>query len=174
MASSGEAPYPITVHAAVPGDCGAINDIYNFYVRTSVCTFDTTETSLEWRERWLTERLDAGFPVLVAVRGGDVLGWSCLSRWSPKGAYRTTADESIYLRDDARGLGIGRLLLGELLGRAPAIGIEVVMAGVVRCQEQSLGLHRAMGFVESGCNRHMGYKLGGWHDVVYLQRHLWE
>jgi L-amino acid N-acyltransferase YncA len=48
------------------------------------------------------------------------------------------------------------------------------MAGVVACQTPSLGLHRALGFEQSALNRHMGYKLGEWHDVAYLQRHLWK
>ena len=47
------------------------------------------------------------------------------------------------------------------------------MAGVVACQEPSLALHRSLGFEQSALNLHMGYKLGAWHDVAYLQRHLW-
>lgn len=162
------------IRPATRADCPAINDIYNFYVRTSPATFDLVEMSSEWREEWFDARIAASLPVLVAERGGEVAGWCALSAWSPKAAYRTTVDESIYIADAYRGHGVGRALLTAILDEARARGMHVVMAGVVACQEPSLALHRALGFEQSALNRHMGYKLGDWHDVAYLQRHLWK
>jgi phosphinothricin acetyltransferase len=162
------------VRAATVADCEAINRIYNFYVHTSPATFDLEEMTAAWRQEWFAARMAADLPVLVAeADGGTVAGWCSLSPWSPKGAYRTTVDESIYIADAFRGRGVGRALLGAILGEARSRNVHVVMAGVVACQEASLGLHRSLGFEQSALNRHMGYKLGAWHDVAYLQRHLW-
>lgn len=114
-------------------------------------------------------------PVLVAEREGSdgITGWCALGRWSPKGAYDTTREESIYIADKHRGKGVGRELLNAIVEEARQREVQVVMAGVVACQEASLALHTSLGFVRSGINRHMGYKLGEWHDVVSMQRELW-
>ena len=162
------------VRAATESDLPAINAIYNFYVATSPATFDLEPMTNQWRRDWCAARKSAGLPVLVAESGGQIAGWCCLSPWSPKPAYRSTADESIYIADGFRGQGAGRALLGAILGEARALNLHVVMAGIVACQEASLALHRSLGFVEAGRYRHMGFKLGSWHDVHWYQRHLWE
>ena len=161
------------VRDATASDLPAINAIYNFYIETSPATFDLEPMSGEWREQWFAARGGAGYPVLVADIDGMVAGWCCLSPWSPKKGYQSTADESIYVADGWRGKGVGGALLAVVLERARARSIEVVMAGIVGCQEASLALHRSLGFIEAGRYEHMGYKLGAWLDVTWYQRHLW-
>lgn len=165
---------PVNIRSAKPVDCDAINAIYNFYVRTSPATFDLEEMTPEWRHAWFESHQRNDLPVLVAESPqGEIAGWCCISTWSPKAAYARTVDESIYIADAWRGRGVGRTLVSAILDEARTRELHVVMAGIVACQEPSLALHRALGFEISGTNRHMGYKLGAWHDVVYLQRHLW-
>jgi phosphinothricin acetyltransferase len=163
----------IAIRRARRNDCAAINAIYNFYVRTSPATFDLIDVPLARREAWFDEREALALPILVAEENGKICGWCALSPWSPKAAYDTTRDESIYIANAYRGRGVGRALLTAILREARAIGVHVVMAGIVSCQEASVALHRSIGFEQSALNRHMGFKLGEWHDVVYLQRHLW-
>ena len=120
----------ITIRPARLADAAAINDIYNFYVRTSPATFDTQGMTLGWRESWLSSHLSGDLPVLVAIApSGEVAGWCSLSTWSPKGAYEKTVDESIYIANSWRGQGVGRQLISAILGEARSRGIEVVMAG---------------------------------------------
>jgi phosphinothricin acetyltransferase len=164
----------VSIRPATVVDCPAINAIYNFYVRTSPATFDLAEVPDERRLAWFEERAVMCLPVLVAEAGGQIAGWCALSPWSPKAAYDTTRDESIYIADAFRGQGVGRALLTAILEEARGTGVQVVMAGIVRCQEASIALHRTMGFEQTALNRHMGFKLGEWHDVIYMQRHLWE
>lgn len=163
----------VRVRPATTTDLPAINDIYNFYVETSPATFDLEPMSAEWRESWFAERTRRGLPVLVADAGGEVAGWNCVSPWSPKAAYSRTVDESIYIADRFRGQGVGRALLSAVLVEARRLDLHVVMAGITACQDASLALHRSLGFVEAGRYAHMGYKLGQWHDVVWMQCHLW-
>jgi len=162
------------IRPATEADLPAINAIYNFYVDTSPATFDLEHTTEEWRRGWFASRRDAGLPVLVADVEGAVAGWCCLSPWSPKQAYSRTVDESIYIADGFRGRGVGKALLGAIIDEARALGMHVVMAGIVGCQEASLALHRSLGFIEAGRYEHMGFKLGEWHDVHWYQRHLWK
>jgi phosphinothricin acetyltransferase len=161
------------VRSATEVDLPAINAIYNFYVATSVATFDLEPMTDAWRGDWFAARAGNGYPVLVVEIDGEVAGWCCLSPWSPKKAYQKTVDESIYIGDLHRGLGVGNAILSAILDEARDRDFEVVMAGIVGCQQASLELHRRCGFVESGRYEHMGYKLGAWHDVHWYQRHLW-
>ncbi len=161
------------VRLATADDVSAINAIYNSYVETSPATFDTEPTNDAFRLAWFEQRRATGLPVLVADASGEIAGWCALSDWSPKRAYDTTKDESIYIADHFRGQGVGRALLTAMLEEAKSMGVQVVMAGVVACQQPSLALHRSLGFEQSALNLHMGYKLEAWHDVAYLQRHLW-
>ena len=163
----------VLVRRAVLDDCPSINSIYNFYVRTSPATFDTVEMPLPRRHEWLEAHAAADLPVFVAELDGQLAGWCSLSAWSPKRAYDTTVEESIYIADSFRGRGLGRLLLAAALGAARERGAHVVMAGIVACQEPSLALHRKLGFEQTGLNPHMGFKLGQWHDVASFQRALW-
>ncbi|MEO6397802.1 MAG: N-acetyltransferase family protein [Tepidiformaceae bacterium] len=162
-----------SIRPATVADIPAINAIYNFYVATSPATFDIEPTSDASRNAWFQQRTARGLPILVAEARREISGWCALSDWSPKGAYETTKDESIYVADAFRGHGVGRALLTAIIDEARRLGVQVVMAGVVACQEPSLALHRSLGFEQSALNLHMGYKLGAWHDVAYLQKHLW-
>lgn len=164
----------VKIRNATGADLPAINEIYNFYVETSPATFDLEPMTEEWRREWFASRTASGLPVLVADMDGTVAGWCCLSQWSPKKAYAKTVDESIYIADSCRGQGVGKALLGAIVEEARRLEMHVVMAGIVGCQEASLGLHRSVGFAESGRYAHMGYKLGAWHDVHWYQRHLWK
>ena len=161
------------IRPATEADLPAINAIYNFYVETSPATFDLESMTEQWRRDWFATKTASGFPVLVADIDGAVAGWCGLAPWSPKRAYAKTADESIYIADAFRGRGVGKALLGAILEKSRRLGMDVVMAGIVGCQEPSLALHRSLGFVEAGRYEHMGYKLGAWHDVHWYQRHLW-
>ena len=173
MAEAAETRPTVLIRPAALADCVAINDIYNFYVRTSPATFDTTEVAQSTRQEWFEAHASAGLPIFVAEVGGEVAGWCSLSPWSPKRAYVTTVEESIYIDDAHRGEGLGGKLLTAAIDAARERGTHVVMAGVVACQEPSLALHRALGFEQTGLHPHMGFKLGEWHDVAYLQRALW-
>ncbi len=64
--------------------------------------------------------------------------------------------------------------MAGIIQEARALDLHVLMAGIVGCQEPSLALHRSLGFTEAGRYRHMGFKLGAWHDVHWYQRHLWQ
>lgn len=161
----------VTIRDALETDLDAINDIYNHYVLNSTSTFHETPLSLEGRRQWWFEHGEK-YPVLVAEDGGKVVGWADLSAYSGRCAYRQTVANGIYLRPDACGKGLGRRLLGELLERGRSAGYHSVIAVVAAEQTASVGLHKALGFVEVGQLREVGFKFGRRLDVLFLQRML--
>lgn len=165
-------PEPIAdyrIREATVGDLPAINDIYNHYVLHSTCTYQEEPETIEARQAWF-DRHGPSHPVTVAVdAAGTVLGWASLSAYHPRSAYRFTVENSVYLRHDVRGRGLGRALLADIVARARALGHHSIIALIDADQPTSVVLHAKAGFVEAGRMKQVGYKFGKWLDVVYMQ-----
>jgi phosphinothricin acetyltransferase len=155
-----------------PGDAEALRAIYNVEVTESTVTFDLVPRSLADQQAWIEEH-SGGHPAIVAVDDdGTVVGFASLSPYRPRPAYATTVENSVYVRRDRRGEGIGALLLGDLVELARTHGFHAVIARIVGDHEASIALHRACGFVEIGREREVGRKFGKWLDVVLMQQML--
>jgi phosphinothricin acetyltransferase len=115
---------------------------------------------------------DHAWLVLEDGPGGRVAGYAYGGRHKPRAAYRWTCEVSIYLEPDRRRTGAGRALYGALFARLAERGLLMAVAGMTLPNEASAGLHRAMGFEPVGVYRRVGYKLGAWHDVAWMQRAL--
>jgi L-amino acid N-acyltransferase YncA len=159
------------VRSAHVGDAEAIQAIYNLEVTTSTVTFDLVPRTLAEQRAWLVERTGARAAV-VAEEDGEVVGFGSLSPYRDRPAYTTTVEDSVYVRRDRQGAGVGGLLLGELVRVATASGFHVMMARVVSGHEASLALHRAHGFRVVGTEAEVGRKFNRWLDVIVLQRIL--
>jgi phosphinothricin acetyltransferase len=159
------------VRLATLDDAEAIREIYNLEVTTSVATFDLVARNVEEQRSWLTDRSGA-LAVIVAERAGEVCGFASLSRWRDRPAYSTTVEDSVYVHRDHHGIGVGRLLLTELVATASRHGFHACMARIVGGHEASIGLHEACGFDIVGTEREVGRKFGKWLDVVVMERLL--
>ena len=165
-------PRRVQVRLAGPDDAEAIMAIYNREVVGSTVTFDMVPRTLHEQLRWLEEHSGA-HPAVVAVDdAGRVRGFGSLSPYRSRPAYRMTVEDSVYVHGDARGGGVGRLLLAELLTLAEAHGFHSVMARIVDGHEASIALHRACGFELVGVERQVGRKFARWLDVALMQRLL--
>jgi phosphinothricin acetyltransferase len=161
----------LTVRPASVSDLEAVDAIYNHYVATSTSTFQTVPSTLEERRAWFASH-DGAHPVTVATDGDEVIGWGSLSLYNPRQAYGRTVEDSVYVRHDRQRRGAGRALLADLLSRARALGHHTVIAAISADQLASVTLHQAFGFVEKGRLSELGYKLGRWVDVLYMQKML--
>ena len=154
----------MTLRELRPGDWPAVRAIYEDGIRSGDATFETEPPS------W--ERFDAAHPRLrlVAERDGSVAGWAALSPVSSRHCYRGVGEVSVYVAGDARGAGLGRGLLEQLVELAEEAGYWTLTAGVFPENEASLRLHRACGFREVGVRERLGELRGVWRDVVLLER----
>src|ERR1700682_4980129 len=99
------------VRDASSADVAGILEIYNDVIATSTAIYAVALTTLKERRRWLAARVERGFPVLVAVEGKGVLGFSSFGDWRGQwNGYRFTVEHSVHVRADRRGSGIGRRL----------------------------------------------------------------
>ena len=162
---------PVEIRLARLADAEAIRQIYNTEVTGSTVTFDLVPRSLSDQEAWLEARSGA-MAVLVAEQAGEVVGFASLSPYKDRPAYATSVEDSVYVRSDQRGTGVGRTLLTELIEVAGTRGFHTVMARIVGHHEASIALHRAVGFEPVGIEREVGRKFGQWLDVMIMQRML--
>ena len=114
-----------------------------------------------------------GLPYLVAELGGAVAGYGYCSLYRTRSAYRYALEDSVYVRPDVHGRGIGRALLAELIRRCEALGYRQLIAVIGdSANAASIGLHASQGFLRAATLRSVGFKLGRWVDSVIMQRPL--
>jgi phosphinothricin acetyltransferase len=160
------------VRLARPSDAEAIRSIYNAEVTGSTSTFDLVPRTAAEQLTWLEDHRGP-YPAIVAVDDGDrVLGFGSLSVFRDRPAYATTVENSVYVGAAHRGLGVGRVLLEELLSLATQHGFHCVVARIGGDNDASIQLHRACGFETVGVEREVGRKFNRWLDVAVLQRML--
>ncbi len=164
----------VSFRPAVDADAPALVDIYNHYVSTSNVTFDLDSWTPEDMAHKIETVVALGMPFIVAEIGGGLVGYGYLSTWREKCAYETTMENTLYLRDDARGAGIGRSLLEELLRLGAIAGVREVIAVIANTADAvpSIRLHEKAGFARVGEMDRVGRKFGEWIGVVMMQKSL--
>ncbi len=159
----------VRIRPAQRSDLDAITDIYNEAILTTTATFDTEPKTTEQQQTWFEEH-GTQYPLLVAEVDGSVVGWTCLSKWSDRRAYRETAESSTYVKQQYRGRGIGRQLKTAIESETRRLGFHTVLARVTEGSEASLHLNEQFGFVHIGVMREVGTKFGRRLDVHLLQK----
>ena len=168
VSSATEDAAAVRIRVATEPDAEAIRRIYNHEVQHSTATFDLVPRSREEQRSWLASRSGA-FSVLVAEWEGEVVGFASVSPYKERAAYRTTVEDSVYVRGDRQGLGIGRALLMAVLDAAEASGFHAVMARIEAGGVASRALHEACGFRLVGIEREVGRKFNRWLDLALMQ-----
>jgi phosphinothricin acetyltransferase len=160
----------VSMRLAELSDAEAMRDIYNHEVIHTAATFDLVPRSLPDQEAWLEARSGA-FSAIVAVDAitDEVLGFGALSPYKERAAYRTSVEDSVYVRRDRVGEGIGSLIVGELLHMAATSGFHAVFARINASGEASIALHHKWGFELVGVEKEVGRKFNRWHDVAIMQ-----
>ena len=163
----------LVVRDAVASDMAAVQAIYAHHVMHGFGTFDETPPSVaEYSAKWRGV-VDAGLAWLVAVEGSEVVGFAYASPFRPRTGYRYTVEDSVYVRDDRRGRGVGSALLAPLVGQCEAVGARQVVAVIGDSGNTgSIALHAKAGFAHAGTVTSVGFKFGRWVDIVFMQRAL--
>jgi phosphinothricin acetyltransferase len=159
----------MVIRPAAATDADAICTIYNHGIAGRQATFETSPRAPGEIRAWLTSAL----PFLVAVEaGGRVLGWAKVGAYSDRCVYEGVGEHAVYVAPEARGRGVGRLLLEELSRTAERAGFYKLTSRVFTTNLASLAAHRAAGFCEVGVQLRHGRLDGEWKDCVLVERLL--
>ena len=158
---------------ATPADVSAITAIYAHHVLTGTGTFEEEPPGEAEMAARLAKVQASGCAWLVTEQDGTITGYGYYNQFRDRSAYRFTAEDSIYVREDVRGMGVGKALVQALLDRAAAQGLRQMLAVIGDSENAgSIGLHAALGFRQAGVMRAVGFKFGRWLDVVTMQKAL--
>lgn len=160
---------PVLIRDAVEADLPAIRDIYNHAVEHTTAIWNEVLIDVDNRRAWLELRRAKGFPVLVAEKDGKVAGYASYGDWRAFDGYRHTVEHSVYVDKDCRGGGIGKKLMLELIARAKAGGMHVMIAAIEAENKASIALHERLGFRLVGIHREVGIKFGRWLDLAAME-----
>jgi phosphinothricin acetyltransferase len=159
----------VLLRDATEADLSAVRAIYNHAVEHTTAIWNDTLVDLENRREWFRARKGRGFPVIVAEREGKVAGYASYGDWRAFDGYRHTVEHSVYVDKDCRGLGIGEGLMRELIVRAAAADIHVMIAGIEAQNTASVRLHEKLGFRVAGTFSEVGTKFGRWLDLTCME-----
>lgn len=165
-------PAPL-IRPSTPEDLPAITAIYAWNVQNGTGTFELDAPDEAEMARRRADVLAKGLPWLVVLQDGVVRGYAYANHFRPRKAYRFCLEDSIYLAPEAKGQGLGRLLLAELLARCEAAGARQMLAVIGDSANLgSIGVHRTLGFEHIGVMKAAGWKFDQWRDVVIMQKAL--
>jgi L-amino acid N-acyltransferase YncA len=161
------------VRPATQADLPEIQSIYAFHVLHGTGTFEEVPPSVEEMTERFGKVTAHGWSWLVATDATGVLGYAYYTQFRDRSAYRYCVEDSVYVREDVRGQGVGKALVAQLIADASARGI-LQMIAVIGDSENvgSIGVHASLGFTMVGTMRAVGIKFGRWLDVVSMQRAL--
>ncbi|MDQ1701349.1 MAG: phosphinothricin acetyltransferase [Frankiaceae bacterium] len=155
---------PITVD-----DLAAVNDIYNFWIRTSAANFYVDDITSAERRAWFAE-LGGRYRAVVAVEGNDIVGFAYSGKVRPRAAYDTSVETTVYVADGHGRRGIGTLLYDGLFEALRDEDIHRLYAVIALPNESSVALHERFGFRRAGLFSEQGRKFGRYWDVGWYER----
>jgi L-amino acid N-acyltransferase YncA len=161
----------VIIRECLPEDMAEVTAIYTHAVTHFAATYELEAPTLEEMSKRRATILRRGFPYLVAEENGIILGFAYGNLFRERMAYRFMVEDSIYLSPDAQRKGVGSALLGELIKQCTARGFRQMVAiiGDSENSHGSIGVHRRLGFQETGRMEGSGFKFGRWLDTMVMQ-----
>lgn len=156
----------------VINDAARICEIYNFYVKNTIITFEESVATVEEMAVRISDTQKAGLPWLVCVADDDnklITGFAYASKWKSRCAYKHSLETTIYLDKKYQGQGNGKLLYSELINRIKTLGYHAAIGGIALPNEASIALHEKLGYEKIGQFKEVGFKFGKWIDVGYWE-----
>lgn len=170
----------VRIREATPKDAEALVEIYAPYVRETAVTFEYDVPSVaEFSGR--IERVLEKFPYLVAEDDGESVGYAYAGAFHPRAAYQWCAEMSVYVKQNARRMGVGRMLydaMEAILRMQRLTNVEaciaVPSAPDAHLTMDSVRFHEKMGYRMVGAFHQCGYKFDTWYDMVWMEKHIGE
>jgi L-amino acid N-acyltransferase YncA len=159
----------VMIRDAIVMDATDIAAIYAHHVLHGTASFETEPPTVDFWTRKISEIDARDWPFVVADRDSEILGYAYATQFRDRAAYAHTCENSVYVRADAVGQGIGVALMTALVERAKAAGFREIIAVVGGGEPASVALHTKCGFRHAGRMEKVGRKFGRLLDTVYMQ-----
>jgi len=153
-------------------DASAILEIINYNILNSTALYDYEPRTLANQLTVFEDKLQKGYPIVVATEKEIVVGFGYYSEFRFREAYKFTVEHSVYAHPNHTGKGIGKIILNQLIHLAKLQNIHT-MIGVIDAENQSsIDFHMKFGFEISGMIKESGFKFDRWLHTVFMQKML--
>lgn len=159
------------IRLASIADAETVLAIYAPFITDTAITFEYSSPSPDaFRQRMaaVMER----FPWIIGEWNGRIIGYAYATSPFARAAYQWNADLSVYTRPDCGGHGFGACLYKVLLDILTAQGVHNAYGIITADNAKSIAMHERLGFHRMALFSRVGYKMGVWHDVVWMEKHL--
>ena len=160
------------IRDAAEGDLSAIVEIYNAAIRSRISTAQLDPVSVEERSPWFHEHSPESHPLWIAETEKQIVGWLSFHSFMPRGAYRGTAEISVYVTEKCRRTGVGRALLEKAILHSPRLEIRALVGCIFGHNEPSLRLFERLGFERWGFLPRIAQVDDIDRDLVMMGRHI--
>ena len=159
----------INIRLARPDDAAGIRSIMSWFTARTTCSWRYRPMDLDETEQWLDRHMNRPeHRVWVADTDGQVIGYGCLSDFRAPEGYWPCAENSIYVLPEYSGRGIGSQLMERILTQAVQSNLQVIVAAIDSCNQDSIRFHQRFGFVRSGYLRRVGWKQDRWLNLLFM------
>lgn len=159
------------IRSATFEDADRCAEIYAPYVTDSWVSFEAQPPDAAEMIQRIQQAVES-HAWLVTEKDGLVVGYAYASPHRTRDAYKTSCDVAVYLDSEYTGQGIGSALYERLLPMLRKREFHAAFAGIALPNDASIALHRAAGFTTVGTYQEVGWKMGAWRNVEWLQRLL--
>ena len=153
-------------------DLPAIVEIYNSTIPGRMTTADTEPVTVESKKKWFSEHTPDSRPLWIMAHEERICGWLSFQSFYGRPAYHSTAEISIYIAQDHRRKGLGRLFLERAMEACPKLRIKTLLGFVFGHNAPSLALFRQHGFSDWGVLPRVAELDGIERDLIILGRRV--
>ena len=150
-------------------DAAILVDIINYNILNSTSLYDYHPRTLENQIAIFEDKLNKGFPIIVAVVENQVVGFGYYSEFRFREAYRFTVEHSVYVLNNFHGKGIGKLLMQRLIDLAKQQKLHTMIAVIDSENQNSINFHEQFGFKTVAVLRETGFKFNRWLHSQLMQ-----
>ncbi len=158
----------MNIRKATMEDAGQIAEIYNFYIQNTHHTFETEPVDSDEMRKRIGETIES-YPFLVCEENSEIWAYAFAARYKSRCAYKSSAEVSVYVKNNLRQKGIGKILYEKLFEELSKTDVHAIIAGIALPNEESIKLHERFGFEKVAHFREVGFKFGRWIDVGYWE-----
>lgn len=162
----------LIIRDALLSDLTTIIEIYNAAIPGQQATGDLEPISVESRKAWFKQHSPSSYPIWVAQREQDIVGWLSLQRFYGRAAYAKTAEVSVYIDPNYQGQGIGKQLVEYMLKQCPTLNLTALVCFIFAHNLASLNLFKNFGFESWGYLPEVAQMSEGVKDLVILGRKI--
>lgn len=159
----------ITIQPATVAHLNSILSIMNHAILYTTAIYDYEPKSLQEIEQWFAVKQQANFPVIVALQNDEVIGYATYHQLKDKAGYKFCVEHSVYVAEEHKAKGIGKLLLSELITLAKEQSMHSMIGLIDADNKNSIAFHEKFGFTKAGLLKQAGYKFNRWLDVQIMQ-----